>query len=109
MATSSLRVGQGRTLGVFARADERVSEAEVTFLDATWSLERLEDGLLRGVKGISVSQAPGPVPLSLRVVDDAGNEYDATARFEFIDQKVRVDLPFGRYIDESHVRPADFG
>ncbi len=105
MATSSLRVGQGRTLGVFARADERVSEAEVTFLDATWSLERLEDGLLRGVKGISVSQAPGPVPLSLRVVDDAGNE--TTASWKVLVEETK--FPKGGFVQLSTRKKRDMG
>ena len=75
LAASSVRAAQGRTLGVFARLDERVTTAEVSFADATWPLERLEDGLLlRGALGVSVKAEPGSSPLEIRVVDLAGNE-----------------------------------
>ncbi len=105
LAQSSTSVGQGRTLGIFARVDERISEAEVTFLETRWELEKLDGGVLRGVKGIPVGTEPGTLPLTVRVVDDAGNEAVATWSVAVTE----TAFPKGGYVRLSPKKQRDMG
>lgn len=105
LAQSTVSVDQGRTLGVYARVDELVSQAQATFLESTWLLEKLEEGLLRGVMGVSVSAEEGTHPLSIRVVDYAGNEATGT-------WAVTVhpgDFPSGGVVRLSPAKKKDMG
>jgi murein DD-endopeptidase MepM/ murein hydrolase activator NlpD len=105
LARSSQAADQGRTLGVFVRVDELVAVAEATFLDYTWDLERLPEGLLRGVKGVPVTADPGSWPLTVRAVDYAGNVAVGTWSV----MVGETDFPRGGYVRLSPKKKTDMG
>ncbi len=105
LAASSSTVGQGHTLGIFAQASERVSDAQVTFLETTWDLEKLSDHVLRAVKGMPVGAEPGSLPLTLHLVDDAGNETTASWTVTVTE----TAFPKGGYVRLSSSKKKDMG
>ncbi len=105
LADSSATVAQGRTFGIYVQADEHVNEAQVTFLESTWDLERLPGNVMRGVKGIPVGVEPGSVPLSVRVVDDADNETVGTWTVSLTE----TTFPKGGYVRLSTKKKRDMG
>jgi murein DD-endopeptidase MepM/ murein hydrolase activator NlpD len=105
LGASSATAAQGRTLGIFVQADEQVNEAQVTFLESTWDLEKLPGNLLRGVKGIPVGAEPGAMPITVRVVDDADNEAVASWTVTVTE----TVFPKGGYVRLSSKKKEDMG
>ncbi|MBX2799002.1 MAG: M23 family metallopeptidase [Myxococcales bacterium] len=86
LADVSTRAQQGRTWAIWIQADEELDSAVATapLLDHHGDVVEVEvqlyavDGAWRGLRGIEITQLPGPQPLVVRGTDLAGHTTEIT-------------------------------
>lgn len=103
VARESLRVRQGDTACLVARADEALASLQGQLDDRAFPFYPVGDKGYRALVGIGVKREAGAAPLTLVAVDRAGNETRRGVEL----QVAEVDFPAGGYIALSTKQEKD--
>lgn len=104
LARSSESGAQGRTLALFARANEPVADASATFGDESVRAVVLDDSkTVRALVGVDVKQEPGPVEVRIEARDEAGN----VGQWEGTVTVTETDFPDGGVVTLSAKKQTD--